>query len=130
VTPPAPAGPAAMALLSFALLVCALSCLGLLVMKGFYNKLHYLAPPAILGTAAIAAAVLAQEGLKSSAIKAGLVLVIMAISNPILTFAAARAKHVREAHTERPGTPPEKKEEDTVTSVNAPTLDARRTGKR
>jgi monovalent cation/proton antiporter MnhG/PhaG subunit len=83
-------------LLCFALLVCALSALGLLVMKGFYNKLHYLAPPAILGTSAVALAVLAQEGFNSSSLKAALVLLVMVVTNPIITFAAARAKHLRD----------------------------------
>jgi monovalent cation/proton antiporter MnhG/PhaG subunit len=126
VTPPAPAGPAATIFLIFALVVCALSCLGLFVMKGFYNKLHFLAPPAILGTAGIALAVLAKEGLNASAIKAGLVLLVLVISNPILTFAAARAKHVRDEHTERPGVPQKQKEEDKVTPLTSRSLDARK----
>jgi monovalent cation/proton antiporter MnhG/PhaG subunit len=96
-----------MALLAAALLVCALSALGLLVMKGFYNKLHYLAPPAVLATAAVALAITAQEGTGAAAIKAGLVLLVMLISNPILTFAAARAKYLRELQLrekeDRPG---------------------------
>lgn len=125
-TPPAPAGPAATILLIFALVVCALSCLGLVIMKGFYNKLHFLAPPAILGTAAIALAVLAKEGLNSSAIKAGLVLLVMALSNPVLTFAAARANHVRKEHTQRPGAPPAEKEEENVPPSSAPSMEARR----
>jgi multicomponent Na+:H+ antiporter subunit G len=83
------------------LLVCLLSCLGLVVMKGFYNKLHYLAPPAILATTAIAAAILVQEGWSSCAIKAGLVLLVMAITNPILTFAASRANYLRETQAGR-----------------------------
>jgi monovalent cation/proton antiporter MnhG/PhaG subunit len=126
VTPPAPAGPAATILLCFALAVCALSCLGLVIMKGFYNKLHFLAPPAILGTAAIALAVVAKEGLNGSAIKVGMIMLVLLISNPILTFAAARANHVREEHTERPGAPQKQKEEDRLTSSGSPSMDARK----
>lgn len=94
-------------LICFALLVCVLSALGLLVMKGFYNKLHYLAPPAILGTSAVFLAVLAQEGFNSSALKAALVLLVMVVTNPILTFAAARAKRLRDTQVgEEKETPP------------------------
>lgn len=99
-SPDAPAGAAVTVLLILTVVVCALSCLGLLMMKGFYNKLHYLAPPAILGTAAVAAAIVIQEGITATAIKAGLVLLVMAITNPIITFAAARTNHIRNLQTE------------------------------
>lgn len=97
------AGPMVIVFLAAAVVVCTLSSLGLLVMKGFYNKLHYLAPPAILGSFAVAAAVLAQEGPNANAIKAALVLLVMVISNPVLTFAAARANHLRETRVAKNG---------------------------
>jgi multicomponent Na+:H+ antiporter subunit G len=96
VSPDTPAGAAVIILLALALLVCALSCLGLVVMRGFYNKLHYLAPPAILATCLLAAAILWQEGLSQSALNAGLVLMVLVVSNPIVTNAAARAHYLRE----------------------------------
>jgi multisubunit Na+/H+ antiporter MnhG subunit len=100
-SPATSAATSVVVMLTLALLVCALSSLGLLVMRGFYQKMHYLAPPAILATAAIAGAILLQEGLSSSAIKGGLVLLVMVISNPVLTFAAARANYLRETQAER-----------------------------
>ncbi len=90
-----PADAAVAILLALAALICLLSCIGLLVMKGFYDKLHYLAPSAILAAAAIVAAIVVHEGLSSSAIKALLVLLVMVVSNPVLTHAAARAENVR-----------------------------------
>jgi monovalent cation/proton antiporter MnhG/PhaG subunit len=108
VSPDTPAAVAVLLLLAFALLVCTLSCLGLLVMKGFYNKLHYLAPPAVLATAALAAAILYQEGAGSCALKAGLVFLVMALSNPILTYAAARANYLRETHIQHKQKQPER----------------------
>ena len=111
-SPDAPAGAAVTVLLILTVVVCALSCVGLLVMKGFYNKLHYLAPPAILGTAAVAAAIVAQEGMSATAIKAGLVLLVMVITNPIITFAAARTKHIRNLQVE--GEAPSPGEEETL----------------
>ena len=82
-------------LLALSALVCLLSSLGLLVMKGFYDKLHYLAPPAVLATTAVSAAILLQEGFNSCSLKTALVLVVTLISNPVLTYAAARAHHLR-----------------------------------
>lgn len=82
-------------LLTFAAAVCLLSCMGLVLMKKFYNKLHYLAPPAILGTLAVAAAIALAEGWNGATLKAALVLVVMVISNPVLTHAAARACYLR-----------------------------------
>ncbi|HJV64418.1 MAG TPA: monovalent cation/H(+) antiporter subunit G [Geomonas sp.] len=95
-SPDGAASTAVISLLALALLVCGFSALGLLVMKGFYNKLHYLAPPAVVATALVALAIVLQEGMGAVAIKAGLVLLVMVISNPILTFAAARANYLRE----------------------------------
>ena len=89
-------GPAATILLVLATVVCLLSSIGILVMRGVYDKLHYLAPAAILGTGAVVAAVIVEEGFGSSAIKALLVLLVMLISNPVLTHAAARANRLRE----------------------------------
>ncbi|GFO63773.1 monovalent cation/H(+) antiporter subunit G [Geomonas paludis] len=97
-SPDLPAGIGVTLLLCFALAVCALSCLGLLLMKGVYRKLHYLAPPAILGCAAIAAAIGIQEGFGAATIKAVLVLLVLVIGNPVITFAAARAHYLREEH--------------------------------
>lgn len=97
-SPDLPAGIAVTALIIFALAVCALSCLGLLLMQGVYQKLHYLAPPAVLGCAAIAAAVGLQEGFGAATIKSCLVLLVLVIGNPVITFAAARAHYLREEH--------------------------------
>lgn len=94
-SPDLPAGPWTIGFLCFALVVCALSCLGVMVMKGVYNKLHYLAPPAVLGTAAIATAILLQEGVGAASVKSWLVFLVMVTGNPVITFAAARAHHLR-----------------------------------
>ena len=100
-SPDLPAGIGVTLLLCFALAVCAFSCLGLMVMKGVYRKLHYLAPAAVLGCAAVAAAIAVQEGLGAPTIKAGLVLLTLVIGNPVITFAAARAHYLREVHRKR-----------------------------
>ncbi|MBJ6749748.1 cation:proton antiporter [Geomonas anaerohicana] len=97
-SPDLPAGIGVTLLTCFALAVCAFSCLGLLVMRGLYRKLHYLAPPAVLGCAAVTAAIAVQEGMGAATIKAGLVLLVLVIGNPVITFAAARAHYLREEH--------------------------------
>ena len=89
-------GPAATIILVLATVVCLLSSIGILVMRGVYEKLHYLAPAAILGTGGVVAAIIVEEGFGTSAIKALLVLIVMMISNPVLTHAAARANRLRE----------------------------------
>jgi multicomponent Na+:H+ antiporter subunit G len=83
-------------LLGFTVLICLLSGIALLVMRGFYDKLHYLAPPAVLATPAIVAAVFLNEGLTKTGVKILLLLLIMLVSNPVVTHAAARAKRIRE----------------------------------
>ncbi|MBJ6726108.1 monovalent cation/H(+) antiporter subunit G [Geomesophilobacter sediminis] len=97
-------GLAAAELLADLLLVMAaalalLCALGLLVMEGFHDKLHYLAP-IVLATAAVVLAVFLQEGLNPSSIKALLVFLVVMISNPVLTYAAARADHLRKGGKE------------------------------
>lgn len=99
-SPDTPAGVPVTLLLAFVAVVCALSCLGLFAMRGFYDKLHYLSPPAILSTAAIAVAITVQEGVGATAAKAWLVLLVMTIGNPVITFAAARAFYLRQRSRE------------------------------
>lgn len=100
-TPDVSAGPVPLALLSLALFICAFCCLALVVMKGFYAKLHYLAPAAALAGTLVAAAVALQEGMGANAIKAGLVLLVLLMGNPVITFAAARAHYLRQVAQQR-----------------------------
>ncbi|WP_035496706.1 monovalent cation/H(+) antiporter subunit G [Citrifermentans bremense] len=95
-TPDVSASPVSVALLLPALFICAFCCLALAVMKGFYVKLHYLAPPAVLAGALVTAAIAFEEGTGANAVKAGLVLLVLLIGNPVITFAAARAYHLRQ----------------------------------
>lgn len=108
-SPDTPPGVFASLLLLLSLAVCAMSCAGLVAMKGFWAKLHYLAPPAVVGTAAVAGAILLQEGFGTCAIKAGLVLLVLVVGNPVLTYLAARTHRLREgqeAAKARPHPPP------------------------
>jgi multicomponent Na+:H+ antiporter subunit G len=70
-------------------------CVGVLVMRGVYDKLHYTAPAATLGAFAIAGAVLLRESIVQFGIKAILVALALLITNPLLTHATARAARIR-----------------------------------
>lgn len=96
-------GIAVSGLLAAAVAICAVSALAVVVMPGFYDKLHFLAPPAVLATSAVTAAVLLQEGISATGIQALLVLAVMVVSNPILTHAAARAQNLRDARRKEAG---------------------------
>ncbi|MFB3917113.1 MAG: cation:proton antiporter [Terriglobales bacterium] len=70
-------------------------CLGMLVMKDFFEKLHYMATVATISAFAILAAVLLQEGWGQAGVKAILVCGVLLLMNSVLTHATARAARVR-----------------------------------
>jgi multicomponent Na+:H+ antiporter subunit G len=72
-----------------------IACLGLAVMRGAYDRLHYLAP-ATLGGILIAGAVWAREGPSGIALKATLVAAFLLIASPALAHATARASRISE----------------------------------
>lgn len=87
---------AAAILLGFGVVASLLSCLGILVMRSAYDRLHYLAALGTVGPVAVVAAVLLQEGLSSGGLKALIVLAVLLVTGPVLTHATARAARIRE----------------------------------
>lgn len=73
-----------------------LSCLGLLVARNIYDRLHFLAPASTLGPLAIAAAVIVNHASPQNIIKAIFIVLFFWIINPVLTHATARASRIRE----------------------------------
>jgi monovalent cation/proton antiporter MnhG/PhaG subunit len=73
-----------------------LCCVGVLVMRDAYDKLHYTAPATTVGSLAIAAAVVVDESLSQAGVKALLIFVALLVTNPVLTHATARAARVRQ----------------------------------
>jgi monovalent cation/proton antiporter MnhG/PhaG subunit len=65
-------------------------------MKDFYDRLHYVAPPATLTIFLIAAAIVVEEGLSQATTKAILCAVAVALTNAVLTHATARAARIRQ----------------------------------
>ena len=90
------AGLAVAALLALGVAVTWLSCLGVLLMRDPYDRLHYTAPASALAPVLIAAAVVVTEGLSAAGIKALLIALVLVGTNPVLGHATARAARIRE----------------------------------
>jgi multicomponent Na+:H+ antiporter subunit G len=90
-----PRGVAGIALLALGVGIELACCVGVLLMRGVYDKLHYTSPATTLGAFAIAGAVLIRESFVQFGIKALLVAVVLLITNPVLSHATARAARIR-----------------------------------
>ncbi len=74
-------------------LVC---CLGVLVMRGVYDRLHYTGP-ASFGVALIAVAIVIREGLLSQiGTKSVLIALVLLVVSPVLVHVTGRAARLRE----------------------------------
>ena len=82
------------ALLAVGVAIEILCCVGVLVMRGAYARLHY-AAPAGLGALLLAIAILLREGFSLIGDKALLVAVFVLVSSPVLSHVTARAAHIR-----------------------------------
>jgi multicomponent Na+:H+ antiporter subunit G len=96
-----PHGVAVAALLALAGLTAVVAVAGVALMPGAYNKLHYTAPFAVIGSAAVAAAVLTVHLFDTRGIKALLVFGTLAVLNPVVTHAIARAARLHESRPAR-----------------------------
>lgn len=74
-------------------LIC---CVGVVAMRDAYDRLHFTGPASTLGPLAIAAAIVVEESLWPAGAKALLVALVLAVTNPLLVHATARAGRVRE----------------------------------
>jgi monovalent cation/proton antiporter MnhG/PhaG subunit len=98
---------AAAVLLAVGVLVELSCCVGVLLMRDAYDKLHYTGPAAILGPAAVAAAIVIREGVGQAGIKAVLVALLLIVANPVLAHATGRALYIRQRdHLEPESTGP------------------------
>ncbi len=83
------------ALLVAGVLAFAVTSLGLLLARALNDQIHYLAPGALLGSGAISIAIVLHEGFSQIGVKTILVLVLLVVSDPILSHATARAGRIR-----------------------------------
>lgn len=81
-------------LLIFGVAVEWLCCLGVLLARNPYARLHFLGPASLLGPPAFAAAILIQSPGKGG-LKAVLIAAALLVINPIVSHATARAVHAR-----------------------------------
>jgi len=77
-------------------ITCLLCCLGLVAMKDFFERLHYMATVSTVATMALLAAVVIEQGWGQAAIKVSLIVVVLLLMNAVLTHATARAARVRD----------------------------------
>jgi len=90
-------------LLGLAVLLVLASSVGVLVMRSVYQKLHFVAPAAIVAPVLVALAVLIQQGYSQNTTQTWLALLFVVISGPVLGHATARAARIRELGDWRPG---------------------------
>jgi monovalent cation/proton antiporter MnhG/PhaG subunit len=72
-----------------------LCVVGLVAMQDVFGRLHFIGPTA-LGTTALAAAIIMQEGASQLSVKAALVWAIGLVAGPVGVHAVARAARVRQ----------------------------------
>lgn len=73
-------------------LIC---CLGIVVMKDFFERLHFMAPVSTASVTLILIAVVVQEGWGQASVKMALILLALVFTNAVLAHATARAARVR-----------------------------------
>ncbi len=83
-------------LVAFGVAVELACCVGVVVMRDVYDKLHYTGPATILGPLAFATAIVVQEGVGQAAVKALLIAGLLLVANPVLTHATGRALYIRQ----------------------------------
>jgi multicomponent Na+:H+ antiporter subunit G len=84
------------ALLAAGVGVQLLSCVGLLVARTTFDRLHFVAPATVLGAPLVCAAVTVNESFSQGGIHALLVGGILLATGPVITHATARAARLRE----------------------------------
>jgi multisubunit Na+/H+ antiporter MnhG subunit len=91
------------ALLGLAAAIVLASSVGVLVMRGAYDKLHFVTPAALVAPVLVTLAVLVYAGFSAATTETLLALLFMVIAGPFLTHATIRAARVREKGDWRPG---------------------------
>lgn len=71
------------------------ACLGLLVGRDSFDRLHLVAPAAVLGAVLICAAILVNESFSQAGIHAVAIGVILLVTGPVLTHATGQAVRLR-----------------------------------
>ncbi len=83
-------------LLALASLSVAVTALGVLFSRDPYQRLHFLAPAAAIGTVCVMVAILLRESFDQIGIKTAIAGAVLFLMNPVLTHATARAAKLQE----------------------------------
>jgi monovalent cation/proton antiporter MnhG/PhaG subunit len=89
--------------LGLAVVLVLASCLGLLVMRDVYQRLHYVTPISLIAPVLVGLAVLVHSGWSESSSLTWLALLFVIIAGPFLSHATIRAARIRETGDWRPG---------------------------
>jgi multicomponent Na+:H+ antiporter subunit G len=73
-----------------------LCCIGVVVARDVFDRLHFVGPASTLGPVAIGAAVVVEAPLEQAGVKSIIVVLVLVLINPVLTHATARAARVRQ----------------------------------
>jgi multicomponent Na+:H+ antiporter subunit G len=106
------------ALLALSVLFTLLGCIGIMVVPGLYDRMHYMALATSVGAILLAAAVVVQEAAQPSSGKAIIAALVVAVTSPLLTHAtmrAARTHHL--GHWAGPENAPQTVEQDEPSPV-------------
>jgi multisubunit Na+/H+ antiporter MnhG subunit len=90
-------------LLGLAVLVVLAACVGVLVMRGVYAKLHFVTPVSLIAPFLVAVAIGVQMGLRENTSDSWLMLGFLVISGPFISHATLRAARIREKGDWCPG---------------------------
>ncbi len=82
-------------LLVIGVLGFAFTSAGLLAARDTFDQIHYLAPGALIGSAAICAAVILNSGFSQAGPKALMIAILLLVTNPVLSHVTARAARIR-----------------------------------
>jgi multisubunit Na+/H+ antiporter MnhG subunit len=94
------------ALLALAVLLVAVSSLGVLLMRRDLEKVHYVTPASLVAPVVVALAVTVQQGWSQVTTQTWLAVLVMAATGPVLAHATARAIRTREhGDWKQPGDP-------------------------
>lgn len=83
-------------LLALAVLIVAMSALGVLLMRDAFAKLHYVTPATVVAPVLVAVAIGVMEGLDENTGETFLALFFMVVASPFLSHATIRAIRVRQ----------------------------------
>ena len=91
------------ALVGIAVLITVISIGGMLRLRGPFQRMHFVAPPASLSALFVTVAIFLERGFKAESLKALLTTLVLMGMNTIVTHAAARAFRIAEVQDWNPG---------------------------